>query len=150
MSVWEQLSLELPRDCWARTALTHSLHPAFNYNSSLSLADLEELQTTEEIRHVTSQRLQWWIGFGSPHWWHFSHQHAVENIFKLRRHQHLAFNGFAYINEAAPNNFSKPSEKTKELSLFTSYYLAKHPSVQPEWRVDRGGKCPVRNSLSHL
>lgn len=78
------------------------------------LTYLEEGQSHEQVRYITPQWLQRWVGFGRPHCWHFAYQHAVENILKFWRHQHQAFNGFAKIDEAASNNLREPKSKQEK------------------------------------
>lgn len=61
---------------------------------------LEELQPGEEVGHVAPQRLERRVRLGGPHGGHFAHQHAVEDVLQLGRHDDLALQGFADVHQA--------------------------------------------------
>ena len=54
---------------------------------------LEELKATKEVWHVRPKGFQGRVGFGCPNAGLFSNQHGVEDLLKLRGHDHQTLDG---------------------------------------------------------
>lgn len=76
---------------------------------------LEELQPGKEVGHVAPQRLEGRVRLGGPHGGHFAHQHAVEDVLQLGRHDDLALQGFADVHQADAHDTGESVKKGRRM-----------------------------------
>lgn len=65
------------------------------------------MQSGKQVGHVAAQRLEGRVGLGGPHGGDLAHLHAFEDVLQLGRHDDLALQGLADVDQAGADHLGE-------------------------------------------